>query len=143
MKVTVQQEDLQLLAQILQACLGAEVASGELFQVKCAVKNDQLMILTQHPLSVTTDTEKLFVVLEQALQSLPPPREQRVQFFLRVDGEKLPYAKRTTDLKARGTGGQGRRVWATGVLRYILPLSPSPLIPTPWGHPLPHPPLLF
>ncbi|MGI8499867.1 MAG: hypothetical protein ACR2LR_01820 [Hassallia sp.] len=93
MKVEVQQEDLQLLATILQENLRAEVLSGELFRVKCAVKNDQLMILTEHPLSVTTHTHQVFAVLEEALESLPGCRNQQVKIFLRIVGEKLPYTK--------------------------------------------------
>ncbi|MGI2907268.1 hypothetical protein [Tolypothrix sp. VBCCA 56010] len=107
MKVEVQQEDLQLLATILQEHLRAEVLSGELFRVKCAVKNDQLMILTEHPLSVTTPTQQVFAVLEEALKSLPGCRNQQVEIFLRIVGEKLPYAKHSLIVEVGGLGGQG------------------------------------
>lgn len=93
MKVAAQQEDLQFLAQILQEQLRAEVPSGELFQVKCAVKNDQLMVLAQHPVGVAANTETVFAVLEEALQSLPGQQEQHIELFLRVAGQKLPYTK--------------------------------------------------
>ena len=45
MKATVQQEDLQLLDNILQERLLAQVPDSQDFQVKCAVTNDELMIL--------------------------------------------------------------------------------------------------
>ncbi len=117
MKVEVQQEDLQILATILQEHLNAEVLSGELFRVKCALKNDQLMILSEHPLGVTTHTQQVFAVLEEALESLPGCRKQQVEIFLRVVGEKLPYAKHSLIVKVggqedkgdKGTRGQGSR----------------------------------
>ncbi|MFQ4143668.1 hypothetical protein [Chlorogloeopsis sp. ULAP02] len=95
MTVAVLQEDLQFIAQILQEQLRAEIPSGDFFQVKCAVKNDQMLILVQHPDAVTPDTEIIFAVLEEALYSLPTHREQQVELFLRVAGVKLPYTKRS------------------------------------------------
>ncbi|ABA21404.1 conserved hypothetical protein [Trichormus variabilis ATCC 29413] len=99
MRVAVQQEDLQLLSRTLQEQFLAEVPSGEFFQIKCAVNKDELMILAQHPVSVKVDTQEIFAVLEEALQSLPPYQDQPVQCFLRIVGEKLPYAKRSLTMK--------------------------------------------
>ncbi|BCX06450.1 MAG: hypothetical protein KatS3mg066_0309 [Fischerella sp.] len=93
MQVAVIEEDLQFIAQILQEQLRAEIPSGEFFQVKCAVKNDQLLILTQHPQGVSADTDNIFAVLEEALRSLLNHHGQRVEIFLRITGVKLPYAK--------------------------------------------------
>jgi tetratricopeptide (TPR) repeat protein len=107
MKVEVQQEDLELLATILQEHLRAEVLSGELFRVKCAVKNDQLMILVEHSLSVSSDTPQVFAVLEEALESLPGCRNQQVEIFLRIASEKLPYAKHSMMVRVGEEGGQG------------------------------------
>ncbi|MBD2501086.1 hypothetical protein H6G83_10805 [Anabaena azotica FACHB-119] len=102
MTVAVQQEDLQLLSRTLQEQFLAEVPSGEFFQIKCAVNKDELMILAQHPVGVKADTQQIFAVLEEALQSLPPYRDQTVQCFLRMAGEKLPYAKRSLMMKGHG-----------------------------------------
>jgi len=99
MKVAVQQEDLQLLARTLQEQVLAQVPSGKVFQIRCAVNKDELMILIQHPVGITVDIEQVFAVLEDVLQSLPSYREQRVQCFLRVTSEKLPYAKRAITIK--------------------------------------------
>ncbi|MBD2251899.1 hypothetical protein [Nostoc parmelioides] len=99
MRVAVQQEDLQLLSKTLQEQFLAEVPSGEFFQIRCAVNKDQLMILAQHPVGVKVDTHEIFAVLEEALQSLPPYQDQPVQCFLRIVGEKLPYAKRSLTMK--------------------------------------------
>ncbi|MBD2603899.1 phage tail tape measure protein [Scytonema hofmannii FACHB-248] len=107
MKVEVQQEDLELLATILQEHLRAEVLSGEVFRVKCAVKNDQLMILIEHPLSVTTHTQQVFAVLEEALESLPGCRNQQVEIFIRIASEKLPYAKHSMMVRVGEEGEEG------------------------------------
>ncbi len=101
MKVAVQQEDLQLLARTLKEQVLAEVPSGEVFQINCAVKKDQLMILTQHPLGVTVDTQSIFVVLSSALQLSPTYKEQQVQCFIRIFGEELPYARCSLTMKPR------------------------------------------
>jgi hypothetical protein len=93
MRVAALQEDLLFLSQILQENLRVEITSGELFTVKCAVKNDQLMILTQHPQSVTPNTDRVFTVLGEVLKSLPAHQSQKVQMYLRKVGEKLPYAQ--------------------------------------------------
>ena len=93
MRVAALQEDLLFLSQILQENLRAEIPSGELFTVKCAVKNDRIMILTQHPQSVTPNTDQVFTVLGEVLKSLPAHQSQKVQMYLRQVGEKLPYAQ--------------------------------------------------
>ncbi|MBN3905138.1 MAG: hypothetical protein HWQ35_00670 [Nostoc sp. NMS1] len=107
MKVAVQQEDLQFLAKTLQEQLLVEVSSAEVFEVKCAVNKDGLMILTQHESDVIVDTQIIFTVIEEVLQSLAPHKEQRVQCFLRVFGEQLPYAKCFLALNQTGRWGDG------------------------------------
>ncbi|BAZ52171.1 hypothetical protein NIES4103_48300 [Nostoc sp. NIES-4103] len=111
MKVAVQQEDLQLLARTLQEQFLVEVPSGEAFRIKCAVNRDELMILIQHPVGVTADTQQIFALFDEVLQSLPNYREQRVQCFIRVSGDKLPYAKHSLTVKqgSKGAGEQGSR----------------------------------
>ncbi|MEH2057346.1 MAG: hypothetical protein V7K97_14535 [Nostoc sp.] len=107
MKVAVQQEDLQLLAKTLQEQLLVEVSTAEVFEVKCAVNKDGLMILTQHASDVIVDAQLIFAVIEEVLQSIAPRKEQRVQCFLRVVGEQLPYAKCLLTLKQMGIWGDG------------------------------------
>ncbi len=106
MTVATQQDNLQLLANNLQEHLRADVPSGEFFRVKCAVKNHQLMILTQHPQGVAVDTENIFTVFEEALQNNSGDYQQeKADVFLRVDGVKLPYAKRSFTLEQYGGDG--------------------------------------
>jgi hypothetical protein len=99
MEATVQQQYLQVLSDILQEKLVAQLLDSQDFQVKCAIRNDELMILTQHPADVLVDTQQVFEVLEQALQWQFNYQTQRVQFFLRIAGEKLPYAQYFLDFQ--------------------------------------------
>ncbi|OBQ35487.1 MAG: hypothetical protein AN485_13505 [Anabaena sp. MDT14b] len=99
MEATVQQQYLQVLSDILQEKLVAQLFDSQDFQVKCAIRNDELMILTQHPADVLVDTQQVFEVLEQALQWQFNYQTQRVQFFLRIAGEKRPYAQYFLDFQ--------------------------------------------
>ncbi|AKG24382.1 hypothetical protein IJ00_01415 [Calothrix sp. 336/3] len=101
-KSTFLQEDLRFLAQVLQEQLRAEVPSGEFFRVKCVVKNDKMMILTQHPQGVATDTEEVFDLLTEVLLAIPSHQEQDVELYLRIAGVKLPYAKRSLTVVPNG-----------------------------------------
>ena len=131
--IPVQQDDLLFLAKVLQENLRAEVPSGEFFQVKCAVNNDQLMILTQHPKGVWPNIEKTFVVLEETLLSLDSQPQQRVELFLRVAGQKLAYAKYSLTLRDEGDEGVGgdESVNLTSSSSSSSPHSPYSLLPTP------------
>ncbi|MTJ16443.1 MULTISPECIES: hypothetical protein [unclassified Dolichospermum] len=99
MEATVQQQYLQVLSDILQERLVAQLLDSQDFQVKCAIRNDELMILTQHPADVLVDTQQVFEVLEQALQWQFNYQTQRVQFFLRIAGERRPYAQYFLDFQ--------------------------------------------
>ncbi len=99
MKVTAQQEDLQLLSKILQERLRYSVDASEFFQVRCAVKKDQLMILVEHPPEATVNTEAVFKELETVLESLPTHKKQKVELFVRMSGTKFPYAKHSLNLR--------------------------------------------
>ncbi|MEH2347191.1 MAG: hypothetical protein V7K55_04165 [Nostoc sp.] len=129
MKVAVQQEDLQLLAKTLQEQLLVEVSSAEVFEVKCAVNKDGLMVLTQHESDVIVDAQIIFAVIEEVLQSVTPHRDRQVQCFLRVFGEQLPYAKCFLALKQRG--GWGNEVAEEAEEEYFSPLSSSALTYSP------------
>ncbi|NJR15767.1 MAG: hypothetical protein HC785_08655 [Calothrix sp. CSU_2_0] len=108
MKTAVQLEDLEFLAQILQQHLRTSIPTGGLFVVKCAVKNDQLMILTQHPKSIMAEVQQVFASLVKTLESLPANQAQKVQLYLRQTGEKLPYAKQNLVIHGVSAQSQSR-----------------------------------
>ena len=100
MTVATVQDNLQLLAKNLQVHLRADVPSGVFFGVRCAVKNNQLMILAQHPQGVAVDTENIFTVLKEALKiNSREYQQEKIEIYLRVVGVKLPYAKRSLNLE--------------------------------------------
>ncbi|WP_353931833.1 hypothetical protein WJM97_04405 [Okeanomitos corallinicola TIOX110] len=101
MKVAFQQEDIQLLSSILQEELILEMPSVPVLEVKCAVTKDQLMILTQHPPGVSVDTDKIFTVLEESLQWQSQYHDEKIQLYVRVSGEKLPYSKKLITVQAK------------------------------------------
>jgi hypothetical protein len=100
-KVTLKKEDMQLIASILQEQLQMELPPDKVFQVRCAIQNDELMVLIQHHLDVYFDIKKIFAVLEKTLQSQSQYHEQRVQFYVRVSGEKVPYTKSSIIVKPK------------------------------------------
>jgi hypothetical protein len=111
MTVAICADNLQLLANNLQEHLRADVPSGEFFEVRCAVKNHQLMILTQHPQGVAVDTENIFTVLKEALSNNSREYQQeKIDIFLRVVGVKLPYAKRSLTLEKHYDGENTKQV---------------------------------
>ncbi|MEA5581054.1 hypothetical protein VB620_06835 [Nodularia harveyana UHCC-0300] len=93
MKVAVKQQDLQLLALSLHEEVLRKFPSGETFEIKCAIKKDELMILVEHLEDVTFRTEDIFLLLKQVLESSLTDQEQRVRCFLKKFGEELPHAK--------------------------------------------------
>lgn len=94
------QKDLQLLAELLQEHLRAEIPSGEFFLVRCVSKQKQTMILVEHPEGLIVNTQATFRVLEEALESELnlPQHYGYLELFLRTVGTKLPYAKRSLQL---------------------------------------------
>lgn len=100
MTVATRADNLQLLANNLQEHLRADIPSGEFFGVRCAVKNQQLMILTQHPEGVKVNTENIFTVIQEALQiNSREFQQEKADIFLRVVGVRLPYAKRSLTIE--------------------------------------------
>ncbi|MBD2138061.1 hypothetical protein H6F32_10775 [Anabaena sp. FACHB-1237] len=90
---TIQNKELRLLSEILKERLVAEIPDSQKFDVKCGIKNDELVILTTHPTHVTVNTKQVFSVLEQALQWQFHYQTERVLFFIRSMANKRPYDK--------------------------------------------------
>lgn len=100
---TIQKEDLQLLSEILKERLVAEIPDSQEFDVKCGIKNEDLVILTTHPTHVTVNTKQVFSVLEQALQWQFHYQTERIQFFIRSVADKRPYDKYIADFSHQHT----------------------------------------
>ncbi|QYX32704.1 hypothetical protein [Sphaerospermopsis torques-reginae] len=101
MKDKFPKEDIQVLTSILQEKLLVKFPSVPVLQVRCAVQKDELMILTQHPPGIAVDSQKIFAILEESLQWQSQYHNESVQFYVRVSGKKLPYAKQSITIKAK------------------------------------------
>lgn len=62
--------------------------------IRYVLKGGKLIILGQHRAEVAVDSQDVLNVLEQQLRSLPIWFAHQVSFYLRVLGEKQPYAYR-------------------------------------------------
>lgn len=93
MKVAVPHQDLQLLEQHLQAEVLTKVPLGEVWEIKCAAKKDELMILIAHPEGITVNSKHILLMLKKALQSSHNVTAERVQCFLKTSGAEIPYGK--------------------------------------------------
>jgi hypothetical protein len=98
------QERLQSLARLLQAHLRSRFHSTPI-QLQCALKQGELFVLGQHPPDSELDRRQVFGVLQAAMEELPSgtlaplfdvtPATVTVRFYLRVLGQKQPYAAHT------------------------------------------------
>lgn len=90
---TAHQEDLQALGQLLQARLRSHIPNGNKLKIGCAISNETLVVLLQHPPRVEFDPEITFAAIEKNLQSLRLQVTGPVKLYLRVSGQKQAYAK--------------------------------------------------
>jgi hypothetical protein len=101
METAVRQSDLQWLRQWLQQELHRHISSPSPIDVRCALKQGNLLVLVQHPASVALDANQTLVVLEQGIRTLDTQLEQfadgadnlPVRLYLRVVGQQQPYTE--------------------------------------------------
>ncbi|MBD1861384.1 MULTISPECIES: hypothetical protein [Trichocoleus] len=105
METAVHQDSLQVLARQLQQHLQSELGQPVPIQIQCALKQGVLMILGQHSPGINPPTpQSVFTLLEQALESLQPDFSDSefnytVRLYLRVAGQKQPYASHSLTLE--------------------------------------------
>ncbi|HAZ44107.1 MAG TPA: hypothetical protein DDW76_03410 [Cyanobacteria bacterium UBA11369] len=97
MQTVAQQDEIKALKRFLQKRLQSEAALEVPFQLQCVLKDGELLILVQHEASNGFDATNIFNTLQQAISAvgsaLPNAEDlQQVHVFLRVTGEKQPYA---------------------------------------------------
>ncbi|MEP0753525.1 hypothetical protein NDA03_15020 [Trichocoleus sp. Lan] len=92
METVARESELEVLGRILQNRLYSALPEKVPFQVRCALPQEALVILTQHPADFLPDPQRTFRTLEQTLKSLQPEFARQVQLYLRVVGQKQPYA---------------------------------------------------
>jgi hypothetical protein len=90
---TAQQENLQPLAQLLQERLRSDIPERDAIKIRCAISNETLVVLSQHPPGVNFDPDLAFTAIKKNLQSIRLQGTQAVKVYLRVSGQKQTYAK--------------------------------------------------
>lgn len=102
METAVRQSDLQWLRQWLQQELHRHISSPIPIDVRCALKQGNLLVLVQHSASVAVDANQTLVVLEQSIRTLDNRLVEQfadragnlpVRLYLRVVGQQQPYTE--------------------------------------------------
>lgn len=92
MKTATRPDDLVILGNLLQASLQSKLFQTVPVQVRCWLQEDIFVILTQHPQNVVINPQQTFSYLEQIILDQHPEVGPEVKLYLRIAGEKQPYA---------------------------------------------------
>lgn len=92
MKTATRPDDLAILGNLLQASLQSKLSESVPVQVRCWLQEEALVILTQHPQDVVINPQQTFSCLEQTILDQHPSVGPEVKLYLRIAGEKQPYA---------------------------------------------------
>ncbi len=92
MKTATRQGNLQAIEQLLQTCLHSELSTESPLEIRCAVHDELLVVLAQHPADVHLNLPKTFRAFEQALFTLPPEWSGHARLDVKKAGEEEPYA---------------------------------------------------
>lgn len=87
--------NLQRLEQDLQNRLHAELAQGQLMQVRCVFKEGILITLVQHGKPALPYPRRVFRIIRQFLYESAVLKQHQVLMYLRVEGSNQPYAFHT------------------------------------------------
>jgi hypothetical protein len=92
MNTTTPKRSLRSLEKQLQQCLDAQLLENSPIQVRCAIKNADLLVLAQHEAEFRPDLQQTFKAIHQAILSLSPELAGELRLYLRVLGQVQPYA---------------------------------------------------
>ncbi len=95
MNTATPKRSLRFLENQLQQRLDAqllEMLENSPIQVRCAIKNADLLVLAQHKAGVRPDLQQTFKAIHQAILSLSPELTGELRLYLRVFGQVQPYA---------------------------------------------------
>jgi len=92
MNTTTPKRSLRSLEKQLQQCLDGQLLEDCPIQVRCAIKNTDLLVLAQHEEGVRPDLQQTFKAIHQAILSLSPELAGELRLYLRVLGQVQPYA---------------------------------------------------
>ena len=92
--------NLEELEALLQKLLHSEPLQLAPLQVRCLLKDGTLIVLVEHPESVMPYQKRTFNVLEEAIREHNVSGSGRVLTYMRVLGQKQPYAFHVFELDA-------------------------------------------
>ena len=92
METVASHNQLQTLKRTLQERLHSELPVDLGFQVQCLLKQGTLLVLAQHQATTIENPQQVFKVLQQTILAQPSQLSSQARLFLRVAGEKQPYA---------------------------------------------------
>lgn len=116
----------QRVQQELQSRLSADM------QVWCKLQQSTLLVLVQHGAD-PVDKQQTFQGLQQALIAQPLPAVRQVRMFLRVAGQKQPYADRDFTIISQVAPGKAQQHRSVVFLPRPQQSSPSGLGAQRWG----------
>lgn len=149
MKTATRPDHLDLLGNLLQAGLQLKFSPNSPLQVRCLLKDETLVILAQHPADVMLDSQHIFSYLEQTLLAQHQVVMQHVKMYLRIAGQKQPYASHAFTVEPTPTAIPGEEKFnisyipnvfspeATDNVETANQDSEEPASPHPWDEPIP------
>jgi hypothetical protein len=109
MKTAIRRDEMEVLGHRLQTQVQMQFPLRIPLQVKCAIRQQTLIILAQHAYEVSPNPWRTFEVFEQTVRqsysdlirlAIAPPKTLAVRFYLRIAGEHEPYAADGFDLES-------------------------------------------
>ncbi len=101
MTTATRHSDLQVLGRVLQERLNSQLATERTIEVKCVLQGDTLMVLAQEASLASERAESIFNVLQDSIEAIQPSltdsvweQTERVRLYLRVTGQRQPFAVR-------------------------------------------------
>ncbi len=94
-------DNLKTLEHLLQEGLQSKLSPLVPVKVGCWLKDKALVILAQHSAAVVPDSQQVFGSLEQTVREQYRSDSQSVKMYLRVEGQKQPYAFYSFKLEPR------------------------------------------
>ena len=92
MNTATPKRSLSTLEKQLQQFLDAQLLETCPIQVRCAIKNADLLVLAQHQDGVRPNLQQTFKAIHQGVLSLSPELAGELRLYLRVFGQVQPYA---------------------------------------------------
>lgn len=92
MTTSVRPGDLKTIAELIEERLHAELPEHLPLRIRCAYKQGNLIVLGEHTPEVKLDLPPTFKAIQQAILALVGYLPGQLRLYLRVKGQKNPYA---------------------------------------------------